>query len=526
MSITSSGAAAMTGAPPSTLFGWFARTLASSPDVTALDTGVQRLSYEQLDELALQRAAAIARCPIPDGSRIGLLGEGVDAYAGYLAITRLGHTVVPLSAELPPPRIAAMAQASGMAAALLGAGMPGELGRALGAGGVRLIDPAGPRARSADLDRQPGRAVPAYILFTSGSTGRPKGVPISHGQASSYLEHMLARSDLQPGMRHSQTFALTFDPSVFDLFATWGTGATLVPPRGRELLTPAGYVTSRGLTHWFSVPSLVSYARRIRDLRPGRMPGLRRSMFIGEPLTVQQAAAWQAGAPNSSIDNVYGPTELTVSCSAFRFGEQDAGDCRNGTVPIGWVHAGLSWLVVDSDGRPAQTGELLVRGAQRFDGYLDDRDNAGRFARPRPNGLVPLAVGQQPQPVDYYRTGDRVTLRDGVLVHLGRLDRQIKIDGYRIELGEIEGAIRRFPDVIDAAVLAVTAPGGEQRRLVAVVSGDWADEAELTAFLATTLPRYMVPHRILRLPELPVNASGKTDYPQLDRFAGDQLGAG
>jgi hypothetical protein len=36
--------------------------------------------------------------------------------------------------------------------------------------------------------------------------------------------------EIGPRCRASHTFDLTFDPSVFDMFVTWGSGATLVCP--------------------------------------------------------------------------------------------------------------------------------------------------------------------------------------------------------------------------------------------------------------------------------------------------------
>ena len=44
----------------------------------------------------------------------------------------------------------------------------------------------------------------------------------------------------------------------------------------------------------------------------------------------------------------------------------------NDTVPIGPVYDFLDHVVLDEDGCSAADGELCVRGAQRFDGYLDE----------------------------------------------------------------------------------------------------------------------------------------------------------
>jgi hypothetical protein len=105
------------------------------------------------------------------------------------------------------------------------------------------------------------------------------------------------------------------------------------------------------------------------------MPSLRRSTFCGEPLTRRQAHAWTLAAEPSTVDNAYGPTELTITCTGHRLPPHAASWPRpaNGTVPIG-DHPSLEGRLDD--------GELYVRGPQRFAGYLDPADNTGRFLTP------------------------------------------------------------------------------------------------------------------------------------------------
>jgi amino acid adenylation domain-containing protein len=352
----------------------------------------------------------------------------------------------------------------------------------------------------------------AYTLFTSGSTGEPKGVPIKHRNVGSYVEHCVDRYGAGPGSRLSQAFELTFDPSVFDMFVAWCSGAALVVPQADEVLTPARFVAQAGITHWYSVPSVVSIARRLRTLRPGCMPDLRWSLFAGEQMTLGQARAWAAAAPGSIIENIYGPTELTVTCVGYRLPADDAAwpATSNATVPIGRVYPHLEAVLLDEHGAATDDGELCVRGPQRFDGYLNPADNAGRFityegGRARDHEGVPT-------PDCWYRTGDRVRDEDGELVHLGRLDDQIKISGYRVELGEIESALRRHPAIADVVVLALPSRDGIELR--AVYTGQPVADAELTG-LVDELPEYMRPQAYHHRDTLPTNLNGKTDRRRL-----------
>src|SRR5262249_51237212 len=133
----------------------------------------------------------------------------------------------------------------------------------------------------------------------------------------------------------------------------------------------------------------------------------------------------------------------------------------NDTVPIGPVYDTLEHVVLDENGREAAEGELCVRGVQRFDGYLDADDDRERFVT-RTGDRTQVHRGGPLTGDHYYRTGDRVRWEKGLLVHLGRLDNQVKLRGHRVELGEIETVLRRHPAVDEAVVVAVPGAGGVQ----------------------------------------------------------------
>lgn len=497
--------------PGGTLYSWYRQVVDRDPGAVALEVAGHRVTYAELAGLADRLAGRLTG---PDGAvpaAVGLLASrSLAAYAGYLAALRLGATVVPLNPAFPAERSRAAVRAAGAPVVLA---EDGDLAAAVtaGTGAAPAVLPDRwwdelPAAAPAPYRGHPEDV--AYVLFTSGSTGTPKGVPIRHRHLAGYLAHSVRHLGIGPGARLSQFFQLTFDPSVHDLFAAWCSGATVVVPRAEELLLPSRFVAQEGITHWSSVPSVISLAGRLRGLRPGSMPSLRSSVFCGDRLTYDQARQWAAAAPNSSLDNTYGPTELTITCTGYRLPADPADwpPTSNGTPPIGRPYPGVETLVLDEDGREADTGELCARGSQRFDGYLDPRDDEGRFVRAGGDGPVTAA--------DWYRTGDRVCVQDGGLVHLGRLDQQVKIHGFRVELGEVEAVLRAHPGVEDSVVLAVRT-GGQEIQLHAFTTGVPVPDAELTEHLAGRLPDYMVPRGYRHLDRFPANANGKIDRARL-----------
>ena len=197
----------------------------------------------------------------------------------------------------------------------------------------------------------------AYLLFTSGSSGRPKGVPVTHRNIRSFLDTNLARYRFTPQDRLSQTFDQTFDLSMFDLFMAWESGASVCVVQPIELLAPARAVERLGISVWFSVPSVANRLLDQAALLPGSLPGLRWSLFCGEALPRATAEAWQAAAPGSVLENLYGPTELTVACAVYRWDDgHSPAQCVNGVVPIGRIYPGLAFRVLDGARRDVAPG--------------------------------------------------------------------------------------------------------------------------------------------------------------------------
>ncbi|HEU4563480.1 MAG TPA: AMP-binding protein, partial [Gemmatimonadaceae bacterium] len=355
----------------------------------------------------------------------------------------------------------------------------------------------------------------AYLLFTSGTTGEPKGVGVTHGNVRHFIEVMSERYRFTPADRVSQTFDQTFDLAVFDLFMAWEAGASVHVLQQLDLLAPGRFIDRHQLTVWFSVPSVPAMMRKTNLLRPDSFPSLRWSLFCGEPLPRATAEAWQAAAPNSVVENLYGPTELTIACFAYRWNaETSPAECAHDVVSIGRPLPGLGALVVDDELRPVrdgEPGELCVCGPQTVPGYWRNPEKtAERFV------ALDISPDRRKR---FYRTGDRVTRSpEGRYTYLGRVDHQVKVSGYRVELAEIESVLLRDGGIASAVAIGWPVEDGSAKGIIAFVTGASANAPALIARAREALPPYMVPSEVHVLEEMPLNANGKIDRAALARM--------
>jgi amino acid adenylation domain-containing protein len=514
------------------LHSGFLHSAVARPDSPALSIGDQQWTYAELDRDARALAAALLETCNGPPERVGVLARNSKAsYVGILSALFAGATFVPLNPSFPIARIRQMARNAELHALIVeqstihvwqnmdssAPNLPVLLARndgvvePLGSGTGRSWSSASvDSVHFAAAEVPPSKA--AYLLFTSGTTGTPKGVPISHRSVVHFLNACSARYNLQPHDRISQTYELTFDASIFCMFIAWWSGACVCCIDPIELVSPLAFIRRHRITWWNSVPSVATLLYMKKALTPNCMEGLKWSVFGGEALTSRLAAAWQAAAPQSTIDNLYGPTEACIACSGYRWDPVTSLDeCQNKLVPIGRVFDDLLTLVVDdalAETRPGQPGELCVAGPQIFDGYWrrPDLTHERLFWKTIPGRGA----------YRFFRTGDRVQcLEDGTMLFLGRTDHQVQVRGHRVELGELEVFLTSQVGVDEAVAVGWPRHDGQTLCIVAFVVGTVSDTGGLLSAIRQHLPEYNVPHRIVRVDSMPRNRNGKVDRMQL-----------
>ncbi len=272
-------------------------------------------------------------------------------------------------------------------------------------------------------------------------------------------------------------------------------------------MAPARFIQQRELTFWASVPSAITFLTRLKLLKDGCFPSLRVSYFCGEPLPYSSAMAWRNAAPNSVIDNHYGPTEATVACSMHRLSNDSFLTSGRDIISIGKPYPEMKMAIVDAEKKflPAsERGELALAGPQITAGYLgDDLLTARRLQMLDHPSCVPMT---------WYLTCDMAFEdENGEFHHLGRIDNQVKILGHRVELEELDAHLRRICGVDTVATVAWPVNEGLAEGIVAFVSESKIALNHIRSTLQECLPPWVLPREILSIEEIPLTANGKID---------------
>ncbi|MEH1015679.1 amino acid adenylation domain-containing protein [Micromonospora sp. CPCC 206060] len=493
------------GTPAGTITELVAANARRAPAATAIDFHARPTSYGELWRSAEEIAGRLATLGVRSGDTVALcLPRGPSMVAAALGILVTGAAYLPVDPALPAERIRFMLVDACVAAQVSTTALAGRMST----GTVPLLDLDAadpmPVASRSTAQRRPSSVDPAgaaYILYTSGSTGVPKAVVVPHRAVVDFVTHINAAYRIRPGDRVLAHAALSFDVSVFDLFATLGAGATVVLADDDDRLSAQRLqrlLVDRAVTVAELPPALMP------SLDPDRLADLRLVSVGGEPPAGALVDAWQR--PDREFWNGYGPTETTVAVTLMRCRRPSGGRVP----PIGRPMPNHRGYVVDTDLRlvaPGEAGELCVAGPGLAQGYHGRPGlTAERF--------VPDPFG--PSGGRMYRTGDLVRWNaDGQLEFLGRVDRQVKIRGFRVELGEVESALCTVPGVATAVVELRPDPTGVPV-LVAYVTGPAVPElTTLRAVAGRRLPYYMLPDRLVHLDEVPLTATGKVDRSRL-----------
>jgi long-chain acyl-CoA synthetase len=486
------------------LAGAFADSVHRQPQKIALFWGEREYSYADLWRQSIFVSDQLQhRFEVKPGDRVGLWLKNCPEFIPSLfGILRAGAVVVPINNFFKPDEVNYILSDAGIDVLITDA----ELGahhRALEVArphlklfrveqlegqesGVqspmsKVQSPSFPERAESDL---------AVIIYTSGTTGRPKGAMLSHGNLLHNVES--CRVVLQ-------TVAADRFAVLLPLFHSYMLTVGLLLPLlvgGSVVLVkslhPVRNVLQEVLQRQATViPAIPQFYRSIVNA-PIHVPlPLRICISGAAPLPAQVLKEFEAKFHIPLIEG-YGLSEASPVVT------KNPLDRTRKAGSIGLPIPNVEVSIQDDAGRELganEVGEVCVRGGNVMLGYWKQPEETAKVMR---NGwLLTGDIGYR-DAEGYYFITDRK--KDMLLVN-----------GINVYPREIEEILYQFPGVKEAAVIGKADPrrGEQPIAFVAPNDGVLLDEKAMQQFVRRKLADYKVPRKVVVLPALPRNATGK-----------------
>jgi len=330
----------------------------------------------------------------------------------------------------------------------------------------------------------------AVLIYTSGTTGRPKGAMLSHGN----LLHNVESCRIVLQTVEADRFAVLL-PLFHSYMLTVGmllpllVGGSIVLVKS---LHPVRNVLQEVIQRQATVlPAIPPFYRSMVNA-PAHVPlPLRICVSGAAPLPVQVLREFEAKFHIPLIEG-YGLSEASPVVTKNPLD----GNRKPGSIGLPIPHVEVS--VQNDHGRELganEIGEICVRGGNVMLGYWNQPAETAKTMRN-----------------DWLLTGD-IGYRDeeGYYFITDRKKDMLLVNGINVYPREIEEVLYQFPGVKEAAVIGRpdSRKGEQPIAFVSPNEGAVVEEKALQQFVRRKLADYKVPRKIVILPALPRNATGK-----------------
>ena len=336
----------------------------------------------------------------------------------------------------------------------------------------------------------PASYKPAVLIITSGTTGQPKFVVHTPATLSESTDLLVRNWGLSDDDIMIEPLPLAHMSGLITLLSFIEFGAPFVLLESFDADTVLDAIERHRCTWYLGFPAQYAAMLGCQLARPRNLASLRICLTGADvcPIDLQERVTSTFGAP---LYNLWGATEVVGSLT---FGLQSG--------PVARITKGARIRLIDENGADVaegEVGELLIRGANVFDGYWND----------------PCAT-EESLKGGWYHTGDLMRRgEDDELWFVSRKKDIIIRGGTNISPVEVEQAIvASHPAVREAAVVGIPDAVLGQRVFGFVTLTDGTKDTavcEILGSLATRLASYKIPEGLAVLDELPRNALSKID---------------
>jgi len=487
----------------------------SQPDNIAVCFEDYQLTYRELEEKANQVAHTLLEKGVAKGEHIGIcLSRSAETVITMLAILKTGCVYVPLDPNYPLDRISYTCTDGDLKFIISELAEIPEIAtdRVLFHGAFFAESSKKPTHKPEIAGLSVSDA--AYIIYTSGSTGKPKGVVIPHCN----LTHLINATKNEFGLHNQDVWSLfhstAFDFSVWEIWGCLLTGGKLVVVSywtSRNVEEFATLVREKKITVLSQTPSAFIGLIREDEFNPVGN-SIRLVIFGGEALDTRALIPWFDRHPETQcrLVNMYGITETTVHVTAQNISRHHAVTASRS---VGKPLPGWYIYILDEKQRmlpPGVSGEIYVGGA-----------GVAMFYHGRPDLTSERFIPDPFHKGTMYRSGDKgMMLENGEMLHMGRLDDQIKLRGFRIELGEIRNTMLAAEGITAAAVTFTQKdphdPATARLDTYVMLKGISIDDVITHA--KRYLPIHMQSSSYREVSDMPLTPNGKLDTKRIEEF--------
>ncbi|SEH72563.1 Acyl-CoA synthetase (AMP-forming)/AMP-acid ligase II [Mycolicibacterium rutilum] len=453
-------------------------------DAEAVVDGPLRLSFTELVHRIRCAAGAFADSGVGKGDRVAIWApNSAEWIVAAFGLMTAGGVLVPVNTRFKPEEAGDVITRSGAKAVLVQKDFLG-LDYSVGTD-VPVIDlKSGFLSAGSPFECAIDGTDIADVIFTSGTTGRPKGAMMNHLQTLRAYEEWATLADLRRGDRYLMInpYFHTFGLKA-GLVASFLRGATMLPVAAFDVDTVVETIERERITMLPGPPTLYHSLLTVSD--KSRLASLRAGVTGAADIPVELIRRIRDELPFQTLMTGYGLTEAG-NVTLSRPGDSPEDVATTAGLPC-----------EDVEVRIADDGEVLVRGYNVMQGYLDD----------------PRATAEAIDADGYLHTGDLGEFTaTGRLRIVGRKKDMFIVGGFNAYPAEIEGFLLEHPEVAQAAVIGVPDERLGQVGKAFVVRKDGQVTLTGEALISWSRDRmagYKVPRYVEFLDELPLNATGK-----------------
>nr|WP_090277946.1 FadD3 family acyl-CoA ligase [Mycolicibacterium komanii]CRL73234.1 acyl-CoA synthetase [Mycolicibacterium komanii] len=455
-------------------------------DAEAIVDGPLRLSFTEVVQRIRCAAGAFTDLGIAKGDRLAIWApNSADWIVAAFGLLAAGGVLVPVNTRFKPEEAADIIVRSGAKAVLVQKDFLG-LDYSLTTDAPVIDMGSGFLSSGKPFDcvgELTGDDI-ADVIFTSGTTGRPKGAMMNHRQTLRAYEEWATLADLREGDRYLMInpYFHTFGLKA-GLVASFLRGATMLPVAAFDVDVVVELIERERITMLPGPPTLYHSLLTVAD--KDRLASLRAGVTGAADIPVELIRRIRDELPFESLMTGYGLTEAG-NVTLSRPGDTPEDVATTAGLPC-----------EDVEVRIGDDGEVLVRGYNVMQGYLDD----------------PAATADAIDSDGFLHTGDLGEFTDsGRLRIVGRKKDMFIVGGFNAYPAEIEGFLLEHPGVAQAAVIGV--PDGRLGQvgkafIVRTPGHDDVTAEDLISWSRERMAGFKVPRSVEFLDSLPLNATGK-----------------